>query len=101
MTYTPVPLPIIIPTESEPDVCPECGRSEDIKRVCRHCGYEYPESSEDFRWYHILAGIVFILLAVVLFCWILWTLIEWLSWSDSLVDVLKDQWEWLKSIRIW
>lgn len=40
-------MPMYLPP---PPSCPECNKAEDIKQVCRHCEYEYPESGSDGKF---------------------------------------------------
>lgn len=96
MSYT--PMPIIIPIDtSEPDTCPKCGKEEDIKQVCGHCGYVYPEDDESSNWWVPIAVIIFIILVF----WVLWTLVQWFGgFEDSLWEVLKMQWRWVSRLKI-
>jgi uncharacterized protein (DUF983 family) len=90
--------PIFIHTE--PEKCPECHKTEDIKEVCRHCGYEY---KEDEGCFSIVVFIIVIVVILVFATWVIWTLSDWLcsSYPTTLLETLKSQWEWLRSIRIW
>lgn len=59
-----MPMPIFIPRgEEEVKKCPKCKKGEDIKEVCKHCGYVYKESKESYPlwWLCILidVGILF------------------------------------------
>jgi len=95
--------PVIIPMSSESYRCPQCHAVEDIKRTCRHCGYEYAEGSGlDWRGWLVVIG------AFVTVGWLIITILDWLGGGsspygqrDSLVEVLRGQWGWLKQIRLW
>lgn len=45
MTFT--PMPVFVPIRSKPRLCPDCGKSEDIREICAHCKYEYPNDSDN------------------------------------------------------
>jgi uncharacterized protein (DUF983 family) len=88
--------PIITPMYySPPERCPECDKEEEIKRVCAHCGYEYEE--ESYTAGTVLAGIAFIIGIIWLGLTVLW----WFMGGDPLLTVLRHQWEWLTSLRLW
>ncbi len=95
------PIPIIIPTHTEPNRCPKCGKPEDIKKVCRHCGAEYRE--DDLTGKDILCYFVLFLIVV----WIACTLGFWLLEQGSLhgpptlFEVLKAQVQFFAGLRIW
>ena len=98
---TPVVIPVIV--HEEEDVCPNCGKPEEIIEVCKHCKHEY-EEDEDFNitWWDITSVILF-------FIWILWIiciLFDWLfmadrgySYKNSLREELSEQVEWFKDIK--
>lgn len=66
-----------------PATCPSCGKTEDIKEVCRHCNYEYPPEPND-PWYKIIY-IIFIVLAIIaLIIFIVALLFQWISDDDKL-----------------
>lgn len=96
---TPVITPVIIPINHEKPLCPECGKPEDIKRVCSHCGHEYKE--EPFTKGESWA--LFFIIAFAL--WLLITVGAWLmsiEFEDdaSLLKTLKWQLEYLHNIRL-
>ncbi len=39
-------FPFFIPYNSEETKCPNCGKKENKKEVCKHCGYDYPEGND-------------------------------------------------------
>ena len=88
-------IPIFI--HSEPDKCPKCEKEEDIKQVCRHCGYEYEEDGESV-WF--ILGVIG---SFILIIYILVTLTNWFTALDgaTLFEVIKNQWEWVTELRIW
>jgi hypothetical protein len=92
-------VPIIIPIHSsEPSRCPECGKTEDIKQVCRHCGHEYRDEEGSAWWgLWLIVGIVGL--------WALSTVGYWLMEQDfskpTLLEVLKAQGEFFRGLRIW
>lgn len=76
--------------------CPKCGRPEEKVTVCKHCGYEY--SSDDVG----CGGCIIFVIVCIISIWIIGTVIYWLSNNNtkSLLDVLIDQWNWIKELRI-
>ncbi|MCK5604419.1 hypothetical protein KAR91_21190 [Candidatus Pacearchaeota archaeon] len=69
MTYTP---PVYVPVTAQAAKCSECGKDEDIKRVCRHCGVEYVDKKTP-KWKSCLIGMTIItgmILATTLLCWV-------------------------------
>lgn len=91
--------PIIIPMgNSEKPKCPSCNKNESKKEVCSHCGHEYEYVSLNF----MERVIVFFL--IVGFVWLIVTLVSWLFVNldnKSLFEIIKIQWDWLTSLRIW
>lgn len=85
---------------SPPPECPECHRPEDIKEVCRNCGYEYSEGEGMALW-KILLMLIFI---VILVLWFLITLSDFVFTNYehyTLSQIIGSQWQWLSSLRIW
>lgn len=82
--------PIIINTE--PDKCPSCGKNEDVKIVCKHCGFEYEETKN--TWRETLSIVVFCAVAV----WLFFTLMAWFATRDTLVEILVSQFEWITKL---
>jgi len=92
-TITPIPIFI----DNSPARCPECGKDEDIKTVCAHCGYEYSDES-------LSAIEVILVIGIILFgIWLLCTIFYWLVEANdsSLWGVLKSQWNFIWSLKIW
>ena len=89
-------VPIII--NNEPDRCPKCHEVENIKEVCCHCGYEYTD--EKTAWWKTAIAICAGTTIVVIIVWALVIIGQWLEGSDTLFEVLNEEWEWLKSRRI-
>jgi len=94
-------LPVIVPVNTSPTLCPECGRPENKKIVCRHCDYEYVE--EPTTRLEISIGVIFL-------CIIIWLLVTGIYWfvdngefgdHQTLFQIIAGQWEWLKTLRIW
>jgi uncharacterized protein (DUF983 family) len=90
-----------MPYETTPDVCPKCGKGEDARVVCHHCGYEYPE--DDMSLTGPEKAVVAIIIVVVI--WVVLTLIGWLAVTmaddgGTLMDVLRGQVEFMKRWRI-
>ena len=89
-------IPVIIPIE--PSRCPKCGKTEDIKRVCRHCGQEYKDDN---------SGLVGVILILLVGAWVVCTVGYWLLEQTSLgppptlFDVLKGQVQFFRGLRIW
>ena len=71
--------PIIIPTShpSPPPKCPSCGKDENTKLVCRHCGYEYTDDS--LRWYHTLIIIGIIILGISFLILLVFSIFQWID----------------------
>ena len=94
--------PIYIPasSSSEPSKCPSCDKKEDIKKVCRHCDYEYKEPPTTFT-----EGLV-AFMVIVSVIWLCVTILVWLmdySFGDkkTLLDMFIAQWEFIKNLRLW
>jgi uncharacterized protein (DUF983 family) len=92
-------IPIFFQHES--NKCPKCKHEENVKSVCRSCGYEYTEYTESdsvskSEW-------VIFIITVIGGIWIALILMEWLFGfhNDSLVEILISQWRWLQNLRIW
>jgi len=95
-------IPIIVPVDTTPETCPKCGKVEDKVTTCRHCKHEY--KGGDTRWYHTLIAVMVIILFVLTVIWGFFTMLEWLFdpfEKNSLLEVVRGQWEWLRGIRIW
>jgi len=92
-----VPMPVYIP--SEPDLCPKCEKPENVIRVCKHCGYEYPV--EKGYWYDLPLMIFIIIVCMIAATWILFTIFTWLLDDAGLSDILKGQWDWISNKKIW
>lgn len=94
-------MPVIIPVNTSPKLCPKCGKPENKQVICKHCGYEYvdePLSDCDIF-------VVFISACVVI--WLLITVIYWFADNGEFGDhqtlwqIIVGQWEWLKALRLW
>jgi hypothetical protein len=94
-------IPIIVPIDSSPSTCPECGKVEDIKRVCRHCGYEYKDCDPTtFRdWLGVFVVVVVIWAGITVLIWLLQTGTE--RYPATLVRCFECQWEFIKSLKVW
>jgi hypothetical protein len=98
-----IPAPTMIPihTDDEPDKCPGCGKSEKIKQVCAHCGYEYKDDSETSSFLFI----IIIIAAIGIPIWLMITFSQFvLSYSHpTLTEVIYYQWIWISEIfsRLW
>jgi hypothetical protein len=83
-----------------PPLCPQCHRIAHKITICRNCGYQY-QSSLSFGDVLILIGLFLVV------TWFAVTMMNWLGQSDlyerkkSLVEVLKGQWEYIKSLKIY
>jgi hypothetical protein len=87
--------PIFISVPREPDRCPKCNEIENKKVVCRHCGYEYKDDDDFSFWDWV--GIIAI---VSIGLYTLVTILCWFMSGDTLLKLLKSQWEWLSSLKI-
>ena len=91
-------IPVIIHSNSESLKCPECGKEEDIKQVCKHCGYEYPEEEE--------TNGCMTALVVMLIIWLVITIIWWIADNNSLGEkrslweTIKAQYHFITSLKI-
>jgi len=49
-----------------------------------------------------VGGLIICVIAALVLCWLTWTLFEWfMEWRDkSLVDILLEQWECLRGLKI-
>lgn len=96
----PILIPILIPIgHSETPKCPKCKRNEDIKEVCRHCGYEYKH--EPTNWYEkIIIAIVTILILWAIITVSLWLMGNLIGDNKTLWEQIKLEWEWLQSLRL-
>jgi hypothetical protein len=75
--------------------CPKCGQDEDVKQVCKHCGYEYEEES-GLSFGDVLLLVFIVIGGAFLFLWLVWTFITWFDHENlTLLDVLKNQGEYL------
>lgn len=54
-----------IPPPSQPARCPHCLMAEDTKTLCRHCGYEYPETDDNFNKIAAWCGLLALIAAVI------------------------------------
>lgn len=64
-------MPVIIPVDTTPSKCPECGKDEDKIEVCNHCGYEYPKEKRGklmawWKFFVLICGIIGILFPSIL-----------------------------------
>ncbi len=88
---------IIIPIPIQEPKCPSCGNNENKIEVCKHCGHEYENNG--YTLIQIIVGIILIILIV----WFLVTIMSWLFLSydnPSLFEILRNQYEWFKSLKI-
>jgi len=87
---------VIMPTESKTPTCPNCNKNEDKVDTCKHCGYVYPEEKSTPG--EIMGGLFFLCLIV----WFIITIFLWLMNGDiPLFEIIRHQWHWLKSLRIY
>jgi hypothetical protein len=91
---------VFIPMQSqEPSHCPKCSRVENKVVVCKHCGYEYPE--DDTSLAAKIFGVTIMILIVIFTFWFIATMFDWFLGHASLLDVIKSQWKFITSKRIW
>lgn len=65
---TPILMPIFLRSESPK--CPKCGKDEDVKQVCKHCGHEYEDDEPSLKaMFFIVFGIL----------WVATTIIAWIT----------------------
>lgn len=93
MTYYPIVY------HSEPARCPNCERLESIKRVCKRCGYEYPEKKSFWdKW----QGIVTFFAICILVSWAIATIMGWLiNGEGTLLDCIKGQMKFISKLKLW
>jgi uncharacterized protein (DUF983 family) len=91
-----------MPNESDEDRCPNCHHEEntETKTFCKHCGYEYKEEDDPAPWYFWIIAFMFIITVIILSGWLLWIILSWITGDQSLVDVFKEQWNYLISKKI-
>lgn len=90
--------PVIIPMsiQHEPDKCPNCKNPENIKQVCRNCGYEYKEDDELSR-----KEFLFCFLIVSIFFWVLATVTIWVAdGNKSLLDMFINQFKYVSKLKM-
>jgi len=92
--------PIFIPVSQSKSKCPHCHKDEDVKEVCRNCGYEYKDD-DNINFLDVVKIILFILFA----CWFIITIVLWLSpmygqGNPTLWEVIKMQWQWISNKHI-
>ena len=110
-------MPIVVPSEgyntmslakcnecgnqvsTKADKCPNCGKSEDIIETCNHCGYVYKDDDYlDAKTKWLIAIII------IVGIWLIITIISWfldVGWDNrSLLEIIKDQWTWIKQLKI-
>lgn len=97
MMVTPPPI-IFIPPPAQTPSCPKCGNAEDTKKVCSHCGYEYPKSGVGTAQFLCVFFSIVVLLLVS--GWAVWTTAEWFMSGKSLEKVIENQIEWAKDLAI-
>lgn len=87
---------MIIPHQTEPNLCPSCRNVEAIKETCRHCGFEYETELS-------IKALILIIISILILIWFFLTIFAWLSSfsNETLLEVLQSQWEWIKVKRIW
>ena len=90
-------MPMIVPImmSSSQSTCPSCGKNEKTKTVCVHCNHEY-EDGDDSIWIFVLG----ILACIAVLTYLIVTMAWWLADGVPLFQVFREQWEWMKSIRI-
>lgn len=91
--------PIMI--DYSPEICPECGRPEHIIEVCKHCGYEY-STNDELSFTTFCIGFLIVVCVLILGIWAASTTFDWLCGYEnkSLVDILQNQWNWVRNLRI-
>lgn len=96
-------VPVIGMDDDKPSKCPSCGKPENIKQVCGHCKYEYPEDEDWNGW--VVLGVIVVLIVLV---WLGVTILHWLveqngfnAVKPTLFDVFRSQWEFVRNLRIW
>ena len=91
---TPMIVPIMM-SQGSPSTCPSCGKNEKTKTVCVHCGHEYVDTDGG-----VLIPILVILSVIIILMYLTVTVVWWLADGVPLFQVFRDQWEWVKSVRI-
>ena len=86
-----------MPINTEEDKCPSCGKEEDVVEVCKHCGYEYKDEPLSF----IDRCVIFLIISFAI--WFIVVMAHWLLFNfdnNSLFEIIKGQWTWLKALRV-
>lgn len=88
----------MIPTAQQ-NKCPNCGKEEDTVFVCRHCGYEYQDDQGDLLFILVIVIIlsVCVWVGVTIVVWVL----DYTPQGKTLLDLLKDQVNFLKRLRLY
>lgn len=93
----PIITPVYIPYNTTPSLCPKCHKDEDIKEVCKHCGYEYQEEKTS-------GGVIFFCICIIcLFLWAIGTIFNWIAFNwnqESLFEIIGNQFKYITSLRV-
>lgn len=91
-------VPIFIHHNSEPSRCPKCGREEDIKETCRHCGYEYEEESGGGFQAFLLVCLITYVVITLLYWGIQVASPPFREESKTLLEVIVSQYEFVVTL---
>jgi len=81
--------------------CPKCYKPENIVEMCRNCGHLYDREPMTAKDAWIVGAMIGGMILIVV--WIAITGVNWLGGYEqkTLLEVLRDEWEWLTKLRIW
>jgi hypothetical protein len=99
MTFT--PIPIFFYHNYEPEKCPACGKPEEKKVSCAHCGHEYKDEEEEVSFAAVLGAVGVATWALLTLSW--WGVDNSVGHGSTLLEVVQGQWQfvWRLSQNIW
>ncbi len=91
---------LVTQNNSKPTECPNCHKPEDVKQVCKHCEYIYPE--ENTTWWDVVKIIILVVVVMILASFLLISLAEWLEHGDhkSLIKIMWENLQYLFSLKV-
>lgn len=83
-------LPVFSSKHSEPDSCPNCRKTEKIKKVCSYCDFEYKDDDEPLTKFERFLFTIFL----IIFLWQLFVfLFTFFGWICGLGGLFNLLWE--------
>jgi len=78
--------------------CPDCGKPENTKEVCLHCGHVYEEADVTTAG-ELMAGILCVAV-IFIFSFLVLSLFQWLDGCGSLHEIIIDKVKYLLSLEL-